>query len=294
MSYRDPDMYTVLSFGAGVQSTAIVEMCIHGYLDKPDLIVFSDTGWEPPNVYEHLKYIERRITDSGMQFCVVSGGTIKDLRQATGMPVFLLGKDGSKGMSRRTCTSKLKIEPVEREVKRRVPAIKQWKPGQPPVVDMWIGISEDERHRAKVSPHGWKINSYPLLDAFSRPLTRDDCHDFFAKHGLPSAPRSACICCPYRTDAGWKEIAQRYPEEMEKVAELERRLQNAKVRDCVKTPRTRDPDEPHFRNTPFLHSSRVPIGEIDFTRDPNYGPGTLFPAEDAPLMWSDCGGTCGT
>lgn len=37
----------VLSLGAGVQSTAVLLMMIHGEIPKADHVIFSDTGWEP-------------------------------------------------------------------------------------------------------------------------------------------------------------------------------------------------------------------------------------------------------
>ncbi|KKL83956.1 hypothetical protein LCGC14_1969500, partial [marine sediment metagenome] len=37
----------ILSLGAGVQSTTILYMSMYGELEKPDYIIFADTGWEP-------------------------------------------------------------------------------------------------------------------------------------------------------------------------------------------------------------------------------------------------------
>jgi len=43
---------------------------------------------------------------------------------------------------------------------------------------------------------------YPLID---RRMTRADCHAWLARQGL-TAPRSACIGCPFRSDAEWLAI----------------------------------------------------------------------------------------
>ena len=48
----------VLSLGAGVQSTALLLMMIHGEIPKADAVIFSDTGWEPAAVYKHLEKLE--------------------------------------------------------------------------------------------------------------------------------------------------------------------------------------------------------------------------------------------
>jgi hypothetical protein len=46
----------ILSLGAGVQSSTMALMAEAGEFGvKPDAAIFADTGWEPPQVYEHLE-----------------------------------------------------------------------------------------------------------------------------------------------------------------------------------------------------------------------------------------------
>lgn len=45
---------TVLSLGAGVQSSTLLLMACAGELPRPDVAVFADTGWEPSAVYRWL------------------------------------------------------------------------------------------------------------------------------------------------------------------------------------------------------------------------------------------------
>jgi hypothetical protein len=48
----------VLSLGAGVQSTTMALMAAHGEVGPmPDCAIFSDTGWEPNAVYQHLAWL---------------------------------------------------------------------------------------------------------------------------------------------------------------------------------------------------------------------------------------------
>ena len=49
------DKISVLSFGAGVQSTTLLMMSLAGELPPLDAVVFADTGWEPRAVYAHLE-----------------------------------------------------------------------------------------------------------------------------------------------------------------------------------------------------------------------------------------------
>ena len=59
----------ILSLGAGVQSTCVLLMSGRGELPKLDCAVFSDTGWEPPEVYEHFAWLVKDVdlrTDTDM------------------------------------------------------------------------------------------------------------------------------------------------------------------------------------------------------------------------------------
>lgn len=49
---------SVLSLGAGVQSTTLLLMACHGEFDEqPVEAIFADTGWEPAAVYRHLDWL---------------------------------------------------------------------------------------------------------------------------------------------------------------------------------------------------------------------------------------------
>jgi 3'-phosphoadenosine 5'-phosphosulfate sulfotransferase (PAPS reductase)/FAD synthetase len=59
-----------LAFGGGVQSTAIVLLLIHKPeiftekgLSLPRHLLFSDTGAEPPTVYNHIRKVKELIAD---------------------------------------------------------------------------------------------------------------------------------------------------------------------------------------------------------------------------------------
>ena len=40
----------MLSLGAGVQSTTVALLAVHGEIEKPKHAIFSDTGWEAKEV----------------------------------------------------------------------------------------------------------------------------------------------------------------------------------------------------------------------------------------------------
>ena len=49
----------VLSLGAGVQSSYILFKILEGEIKPPDIALFADTGNEPKEVYEWLKYLQK-------------------------------------------------------------------------------------------------------------------------------------------------------------------------------------------------------------------------------------------
>lgn len=67
----------LLSLGAGVQSTTVLLLSARGELPPLDAAIFSDTGWEPPEVYAHLDRIEREIA-------IPAGIPIKRVRATKG------------------------------------------------------------------------------------------------------------------------------------------------------------------------------------------------------------------
>jgi hypothetical protein len=100
----------ILSLGAGVQSTAVLLMMIHGEIPKADAVIFADTGWEPAAVYKHLAKLEILMAENNMPFYKVSAGNIRqdfiesETRFAS-MPLHILNTNGKKAMVRRQCTS---------------------------------------------------------------------------------------------------------------------------------------------------------------------------------------------
>jgi hypothetical protein len=81
ISRSKPAPRELLTFGCGIgtQSTAITLLVKEGRLPKPDAVLFSDTGWEPGEVYENLAVIQRLWDDMGVPFYVVGrGSSIRD------------------------------------------------------------------------------------------------------------------------------------------------------------------------------------------------------------------------
>ena len=235
-------MLTVLSLGAGVQSTTLALMAAKGELPAPDCAIFADTGWEPRAVYDHLDWLETQLPFPVRR---VSAGDIRD-SIATGeyepIPWYV-----ASGMGRRQCTKVYKLYPIQRWVREMLG-------GTVPQggCEMWIGISTNEAHRMKPSSVAYIINRWPLIELR---MSRSDCLAKLQRWGV-YAPRSACCGCPYLSDADWRKRRQQ-PEWEETVA-LSRKL---------------------AATGQYMHRSLKPLDQIDFASWAEKGQRDLFGAE---------------
>ena len=117
----------VLSLGAGVQSSTLFFKVLRGEIAPVDIAIFADTGNEPKEVYEWLKYLKKEAKG------IIKVKTVKNDRNTgsiyddilsedgwfAGIPVYTKNpEDGSDGMSRRQCTDRYKIQPILQEVRK--------------------------------------------------------------------------------------------------------------------------------------------------------------------------------
>ena len=257
----------VLSLGAGVQSTTLLMMMIEGEIQKADHAVFSDTGWEPRAVYEHLESLIPLMEKAGIQFHRVRRGDIQTDGLAD-LPWFIRNPDGSKGMGRRQCTSKYKLDPLKNK-QRELAGLAPYQRSKHHLITTIIGISWDESHRMKDPFYNWIQNEYPLVD---RRITRQDCLDWMEAKGFPRPPRSSCLGCPFHSNDEWRYIKENYPDEFEETARIEEEAQ-------------RDPAKLGLKGVPYLHRQMVSIRDLDLRTEQEKGVMSLFEME--------CEGMCG-
>ncbi len=124
----------ILSLGAGVQSTTVLLMALHGeFAERLDCAIFADTGWEPQAVYEHLDWLEGKAKEGGIPLYRVSSGNLRqDLLDAAqgksrvaNPPFFVRNRDEKGqydtpdrgGMLWRKCTEFYKIRPIHTRIR---------------------------------------------------------------------------------------------------------------------------------------------------------------------------------
>jgi len=266
----------VLSLGAGVQSTTLLLMMLHGEIPMANHVIFADTGWEPKKVYEHLEWLKTLMEKANMPFHMVSKGNIRedflsDGKRYASMPLHMIGEDGKKGMVRRQCTAEYKLGPLMKK-QRELAGLKPGQRCKEHRITTMIGISWDEVQRIKDPQFSWIQHDYPLVE---RRITRQDCLDWCADKGYALPPRSACIGCPFKNAEEWRALSQ-MPEEWADAVEFD---------DALRT-------LPHlverFRGVPFLHSSRVELRSVDLRTKPEKGVMSLFDGFN-----QECEGMCG-
>lgn len=260
----------VLSLGAGVQSTTVLLLSCRGELPKLDAAIFADTQWEPAAVYRHLEWLEGEAARHGIPVYRVTAGNLREeaLRsktypggtKATRIPCFVEDR-GRLGMLPRQCTRDYKVRPIMREVRRLL--------GHRPragEVEQWLGISRDEVGRMRDSRVKWMTHRYPLI--FDRPMRRADCLAWLQSAGYAAPPRSACIGCPFHSDAEWRRL-KADPVSWADAVEFDEATRHSKG----------------TRGRAFLHRSGVPLVDVDFSTAEERGQLTLWEGE--------CEGHCG-
>jgi len=259
---------TYLSFGAGVQSTALLvcsNLGLHG-VPRADVAIFADTGYEPQYVYDQLETMRKW---SEIPVEVVSAGDQSSRKSyKTIIPAFTL-TEGQPGILRRQCTSNWKIEPIIKAARRHL----GYSPRQviKKTARALIGISIDEAQRMKPARERWITNEWPLIDAR---LRRSDCLKIVGEVGLPLPERSACYFCPFHSTEEWRRLRDHHPEEWNKAVEYDREIRFS----------TRaGTDRPVF-----LHSKLVPLDQVLLDRPDK----PLFP-EEPDQFGNECEGMCG-
>jgi len=207
-------MTSVLSFGGGVNSTALlVGLCEREI--PPTLVLFADTGSELPETYEHVAHMREWCAKRGIPFEVATNagrGQGKTLEENCLMrkelPSLAYGFKG--------CSTKWKRQPMDRFVRDWQPAKDAWARGEKVV--RYIGIDAGERHRAVLTEDKQYQYRYPLVDWG---WDRKDCLAAIAKAGLPQPPKSSCFFCPAMRKREILELQRKHPQLLERALALE-------------------------------------------------------------------------
>jgi hypothetical protein len=270
----------VLSLGGGTQSCALALMSAAGDLPKLDHIVFADTQGELPETYEYLDYLRPIVEAAGIPLHVVTAGSLEQallldhpIDKNPTPPAHVLNPDGTKGrIGAYRCSYDYKRRIIEAQVKRLCGGRGAWKRAQ---VEQWIGFSLDEvgrmrpadacgcghkagRHaggcqRCKCERYeAWQTNRWLLIELRMR---RHDTIRWFADHGHPIPPRSACWFCPNQGNERWQQLRTDHPDLFERACVLDETIRGGGG--------FNNRDNQPFEGQLFLHRSLTPLRDAD-------------------------------
>jgi hypothetical protein len=227
---------TVLSFGGGQDSTAILYAIAHmaewrqRYAPGDLLVVMADTGDEHPSTKKHVERVKGWALLNGIEFHHITPDLgfhqdgWKTLRHQW-------DKNQSVGMKRgaKSCTDQLKIRPIYRFLEswiskrygfaspnggRGKPAIRQFAKTHGPI-RMLIGIAKGEERRVAdpaKDPNQWRRDSvtmiYPLI---TEGLDRRGCQELIASLGYDVPTPSNCVLCPFMSKVELLWLSRRMP-----------------------------------------------------------------------------------
>ena len=276
-----------LSLGAGVQSSVLALLLSRedsrlvdlGY-PIPDTAIFADTGWEPDYVYHHLDWLEKqlnypliRVSDGDIKSNLRKGLTVSGHRFID-VPLFTVSPKKKKGMLRRQCTTHYKIRPIYRRIRELAGGKRGRRFPRNTHAEMWIGISRDEVARMKPSREPWVVHRWPLVDIR---MTRQDCYEWFkTEYPDRQLPRSACVICPYRSDAHWIELKRSEPASYAEAVNFDHWLRRS----------TKNPVRKLLNDRPYLHSARRPLDSVVAELE-------TAPSESIGHFNEECEGHCG-
>jgi hypothetical protein len=206
-------MPTVVSYGGGIQSTALVVLAMRERWAIDEIVHVDLMGAESPATREYVALFGDWLRrEHGRDITIIERDLYGDMLARPGFtPVPWRIADGSAMLSRQ-CTRQYKVAPLQRYLYGRYPGER---------IGLMLGISVDEYHRMRDSSAARIEHVYPLVD---RRLTRWQCRDIIERAGLAVPSKSSCWFCPYRTPGSQLVLLQHYPQLREMADALEDRI----------------------------------------------------------------------
>jgi len=221
----------VISYGGGVQSTALIVLATQGRLGDVQHAIFANVGDDS----EHPATL-RYVREVMMPWAAARGIVVHELqrtRRPNSAPTLLqeaqtqrVGEviparlaNGRPGI--RSCTTNWKIRVLGKWLKSHGATAAM------PITTL-VGISWDEVERVgRRRDNAWEVVEYPLVDLR---LTRHGCKEIIASAGLPVPHKSSCWFCPFLRPATWAQMRRDEPALFAKAAALETLLNERRDR----------------------------------------------------------------
>lgn len=224
MTVRSP---TVVAYGLGVDSTALL-VGLHARGQRPDLILFADTGDEKPATYAYLPVINSWLASVGFpQVTVVKNPRPVSGDKSLSDSCLRLGVLPALAYGQHQCSLVWKRDPQHKFIKSWQPAIDAWAAGL--TVTTLIGYDAGPRdscrsYKAEGKSSPGFTNEFPLI---TWGWDREECIRQIAAAGLPVPGKSACFHCPASKKTEIVSLRETSPAQYAKALLLERTARNS-------------------------------------------------------------------
>jgi hypothetical protein len=260
----------VVSFGGGVNSTAmLIGMVLQG--QRPDAIVFADTGGEKPETYDFVMQFRDWLSKQELTLTVVAYSP--SLESPLGVDFSCSSKHGSledechnngtlpsKAFGFGGCSQKWKRYPMDKFVEQWQPAKDAWEAGGK--VQRCIGIHAGETRRGKIPDCKRYTYRFPLREWAWEQI---QCESAIKSQGLQVPVKSACFYCPSMRKVEVLQLAYTHPELFDRAVEMERNAKECEGLQTVKGlgrnwswEKLREADQAQLR-LPIFEDNQTPI-----------------------------------
>ncbi len=199
-------MNRILSFGAGLQTTALAILVAQGKVQVA-AVVFADTGAEKPETYWYMdNYTKPLIESMEIPFHVVHSTRKSENMGLYGWLYNMSDIPNVRG--RRQCSWHFKRQVIDRYY--------------PQALNL-VGFSVEEKVRADKAL--CKTDQHPLIELG---LTGSDCRQIIQDYGWPIPTKSSCFFCPFQRPAEWQWLKRTHRDLFDKALALEARFYERK------------------------------------------------------------------
>lgn len=190
-------MTTIVSYGAGTNSTAML-IGLHERGERPDIILFADTGGERPETYMHIAVMRGWCGSHGFPDITVVAQPLTledDCLNRKALPGIAYGF--------KSCSERFKLQPQKKYIREL--GIKDYQ--------FWVGIDADETHRAK-----YEGVRYPLIEWG---WGRDECVNAIDRAGIEQPGKSSCFFCPSMRPHEILSLKRNHPDLLARALSME-------------------------------------------------------------------------
>lgn len=240
--YSNNQKLTVLSFGGGQDSTALLYLYVNDrafrstYAPNDFMVVMSDTGNEHEYTYEHIEYIKTYCEKHNIEFYFITkdmgfhGRTWQSLKEQ-----YRATNTCGSNRFRKNCTVNLKINVIYKFLEDYIHTRYKLKTiGEKAAywefvesfgkISVLIGIAQKEEKRISDNKDlpAWMISTvekqYPLVDL---KMDRKDCQQYILSVGEKVPMPSNCKICPYMNLVELLWLFRNYPDDYWEWTEFE-------------------------------------------------------------------------